>query len=75
MGLLRALDGDGGTDMNLSSGAGCRVAHNVYVHVRMHGWIYIFRHKAKWNKKRACRADLGLPFGRSLCTSYIYSIL
>jgi hypothetical protein len=42
VGLLRALDGDGGTDMNLSSGAGCRVAHIMYVYMCVWMDIYIY---------------------------------
>ena len=39
-GPLRAWDGDGGTDMNLTSGAGCRDADVSYIlSTYMDGWI------------------------------------
>ena len=38
-GPLRAWDGDGGTDTNLMSGAGCRDADVSYTYGWMDGWI------------------------------------
>ena len=47
-GPLRAWDGDGGTDMNLMSGAGCRDADGSYTY----GWMDKSRHSARQSGTR-----------------------